>query len=148
MQRTVLSVFGGNNIWRSNHELALLCLSRYTLSKTRHARHPCWMRAHVITLTSNLKTWCAGGGWGVLTGLLVPVAFRNKCERVTGPKPEPFQSIFPGVNATRTSGTGLERDRNANRNRCEQGLTKKSVLIMNRHQQTTHGGAKCPADWS
>ena len=31
-------------------------------SKTRQA---CWMRAHVITLTSNLKTWCAGGGgWG------------------------------------------------------------------------------------
>ena len=45
--------------WRSNHELALLCLS----SKTRQARHPCWMRAHVITLPSNLKTWCAGG-WG------------------------------------------------------------------------------------
>ena len=43
----------------------------------------------------------------MLTGLLVPVAFRNKCERATGPKPEPFQSIFPGVNATRTSGTGL-----------------------------------------
>ena len=64
-----------------------------------------------------------GVGWGVLTGLLVPVAFRNKCERATGPKPEPFQSICPGVNATRTSGTGLERDRNANRNRCEQGLT-------------------------
>ena len=62
-------------------------------------------------------------GCGVLTGLLVPVAFRNKFERVTGPKPEPFQSIFPGVNATRTSGTGLERDRNANRNRCEQGLS-------------------------
>ena len=73
------------------------------------------------TLTSNLRTWCAGG-WGVLTGILVPVAFRNKCERATGPKPEPFHSIFPGVNATRTSGTGLERDRNANRNRCEQGL--------------------------
>ena len=62
-------------------------------------------------------------GCGVLTGLLVPVAFQNKCERVTGPKPEPFHSIFPGVNATRTSGTGLERDRNANRNRCEQGLS-------------------------
>ena len=59
----------------------------------------------------------------MLTGLLVPVGFRNKCERATGPKPEPFQSIFPGVNATRTSGTGLERDRNANRNRCEQGLS-------------------------
>ena len=79
----------------------------------------------MITLTSNLKTWCAGGVGvgGVLTGLLVPVAFRNKCEWATGPKPEPFQLIFPGVNATRTSGTGLERDRNANRNRCEQGLS-------------------------
>ena len=131
MQRTVFSEFGGNNMWRSNHELALFCLSRYTLSKTRQARHPCWMRAHVITLTSNLKTWCAGGvGWGVLTGLLVPVAFRNKCERATGPKPEPFQSIFPGVNATRTSGTGLERDRNANRNRCEQGLTHRFISLI------------------
>ena len=65
---------------------------------------------------------------GVLTGLLVPVAFRNKCERATGPKPEPFQSIFSGVNATRTSGTGLERDRNANRNRCEQGHMSKCAL--------------------
>ena len=68
---------------------------------------------HVITLTSNLKPgvlgWGVGVGGGVLTGLLVPVAFRNKCERATGPKPEPFQSIFPGVNATRTSGTGLKR---------------------------------------
>ena len=64
----------------------------------------------MITLTSDLKTWCAGVGCGVLTGLLVPVAFRNKCERVTGPKREPFQSIFPGVNATRTSGTGPERE--------------------------------------
>ena len=78
------------------------------------------MRAHAITLTSDLKKTgvLGGGGWGVLTGILVPVAFRNKCERVTGPKPEPFQSIFPGVNATRTSGTGQEQDRN----RCEQGL--------------------------
>ena len=63
----------------------------------------------MITLTSDLKTW-GGGGCGMLTGLLVPVAFRNKCERVTGPKPEPFQSIFPGVNATRTSGTGPEHE--------------------------------------
>ena len=53
----------------------------------------------------------------------VPVAFRNKCERVTGPQPERFRSIFAGVNATRASGTGPERDRNANRNRCEHGLT-------------------------
>ena len=65
----------------------------------------------MITLPSDLKTWCAGGvGWCVLTGLLVPVVFQNKCERATGPKPEPFQSIFPGVNATRTSGTGPERE--------------------------------------
>ena len=52
----------------------------------------------------------------------VPVAFRNKCERVTGPQPERVRSIFAGVNATRTSGTGPERDRNANRNKCEHGL--------------------------
>ena len=50
----------------------------------------------------------------------VPERDRNKCERVTGPQPERVRSIFAGVNATRTSGTGPERDRNANRNRCEQ----------------------------
>ena len=55
-----------------------------------------------ITLTSVLNTWCDGG---VLT-VPVPVAFRNKCERVTGPLPERIRSIFAGVNATRTSGTG------------------------------------------
>ena len=32
----------------------------------------------------------------------VPVAFRNKCERVTSPQPERVRSIFAGVNATRT----------------------------------------------
>ena len=53
----------------------------------------------------------------------VPERDRNKCERVTGPKPERVRSIFAGVNATRTSGTGPERDRNANRNRCEHGLS-------------------------
>ena len=52
----------------------------------------------------------------------VPERDRNKCERVTGPQPERVRSIFAGVNATRTSGTGPERDRNANRNRCEHGL--------------------------
>ena len=52
----------------------------------------------------------------------VPERDRNKCGRVTGPKPERVRSIFAGVNATRTSGTGPERDRNANRNRCEHGL--------------------------
>ena len=75
------------------------------------------------------------GGWGpgevgnffgmlgcVCVTVRVPVAFRNKCERVTGPQPERVRSIFAGVNATRTSGTGPERDRNANRNRCEHGL--------------------------
>ena len=85
--------------------------------------------------------WWGGVGWGMLTGLLVPVAFRNKCERTTCPKPEPFQSIFPGVNATRTSGTGLERDRKANRNRCEQGLG---------HQQSSSGGTVIrskPTEW-
>ena len=62
---------------------------------------------------------CCGG---VCVTVRVPVAFRNKCERVTGPQPERVRSIFAGVNATRTSGTGPERDRNANRNRCEHGL--------------------------
>ena len=52
----------------------------------------------------------------------VPERDRNKCERVTGPQPERVGSIFAGVNATRTSGTGPERDRNANRIRCEHGL--------------------------
>ena len=51
-----------------------------------------------------------------------PERVRNKCERVTCPQPERVRSIFAGVNATRTSGTGPERDRNANRNRCEHGL--------------------------
>ena len=49
-----------------------------------------------------------GMGWGVLTGR-VPVAFRNKCKRVTGPQPERVRSFFAGVNATRISGTGPER---------------------------------------
>ena len=66
-----------------------------------------------------------GGGWGVLTGLLVPVAFRNKCERATGPKPEPFQSIFQ----VWTLHERVERDWNANRNRCEQGL-KLTVSVL------------------
>ena len=69
-----------------------------------------------------LKTWCAG--------VCVPVAFRNKCERVTGPQPERIRSIFVGVNATRTSGTGPERDWNANRNRCEHGLSGKGAAVF------------------
>ena len=52
------------------------------------------------------------GGGG--NRIRVPVAFRNKCERITGPQPERVRSIFAGVNATRTSGTGPERDRNGN----------------------------------
>ena len=72
-----------------------------------------------------LKTWCAGGGgYNRTRSGRVPVAFRNKCERVTGPQPERIRSICVGVNATRTSGTGPERDWNANRNRCEHGLSK------------------------
>ena len=67
-----------------------------------------------------LKTWCAEG---VCVRVRVPVAFRNKCERVTGPQPERVRSIFAGVNATRTSGMGPERDRNANWNKCEHGLS-------------------------
>ena len=43
-----------------------------------------------------LKTWCAGGGGGITER--VPVAFRNKCERVTGPQPERVRSICVGVN--------------------------------------------------
>ena len=65
---------------------------------------------------------------GVCVTVRVPVAFRNKCERVTGPQPERVRSIFAGVNATRTSGTGPERDRNANRNKCEHGLTQPALL--------------------
>ena len=40
----------------------------------------------------------------------VPERVRNKCERIRGPQPERVQSIFAGVNATRTSGTGPERE--------------------------------------
>ena len=78
-----------------------------------------------MTTDQQLKTWRAGGGGGVT--VRVPVAFRNKCERVTGSQPERVRSIFAGVNATRTSGTGPERDRNANRNKCEHGLRKVDV---------------------
>ena len=52
----------------------------------------------------------------------VPERVRNKCERVTGPQPERVRSIFAVGNATRTSGTGPERERNVNRNRCGHGL--------------------------
>ena len=73
-----------------------------------------------------LKTWCTDG---VCVTVCVPVAFRNKCERVTDPQPERVRSIFAGVNATRTSGTGPERDRNANRNKCEHSLSKRLVTV-------------------
>ncbi len=79
-----------------------------------------------MTTDPKLKTWRPGGG-GVT--VRVPVAFRNKYERVTGPQPERVQSIFAAVNATRTSGTGPERDRNANRNRCEHGLKMMEFTI-------------------
>ena len=59
----------------------------------------------MITLTSVLNTWCDEG----VLSVRIPIAFRNKCERVTGPQPERVRSIFAGVNATRTSGTGPER---------------------------------------
>ena len=128
MQRTVLSEFGWNNIygvqimsWRYSVYPGIGYSKQNTTSEAfvfdESARDQ-------FDIDKNLVCW--GVGWGVLTGLLVPVAFRNKCERATGPKPEPFQSIFPGVNATRTSGTGLERGRNANRNRCERGLRTKN----------------------
>ena len=77
-------------------------------------------RTKIKMTRTKIKTWCAGEGCVTVP---VPVAFRNKCERVTGPQPERVRSIVAGVNATRTSGTGPERDRNANRNRCEHGLS-------------------------
>ena len=70
---------------------------------------------------------CCGG---VCVTVRVPVAFRNKCERVTGPQPGRVRSIFARVNATRTSGTGPEQDQNANRNRCEHGLRLTFYLIV------------------
>ena len=69
----------------------------------------------------------------------VPERDRNKCERVTGPQPERVRSIFAGVNATRTSGTGPDRDRNANRNRCERGLTVKCLATCTRIKSSYTG---------
>ena len=70
----------------------------------------------------------------MLTGR-VPERDRNNCERVTGPKPERVRSIFAGVNATRTSGTGPERDRNANRNRCEHGLSQGQHEVFSKNRK-------------
>ena len=39
---------------------------------------------------------------------------RNKCEHVTGLRPEWVRSIFAGVNANMNVGELVERDRNAN----------------------------------
>ena len=118
---------------RSCYEYWTLCVYRsshnHTLHSTYHSKYQeqltvkhdkRGMRAHVITLTSDLKTWCVGGGG-------VDRTTRSGCvpEQVwTGHRPETgtIPVNFPGVKATRTSGTGLERDRNTNRNRCEQGL--------------------------
>ena len=64
-----------------------------------------------MTTDPKWKTRCAGGMCvcNRTRSGRVPVAFRNKCERVTGPQPERVRSIFAGVNATRTSGTWPER---------------------------------------
>ena len=72
----------------------------------------------------NLVCW-----GGVCVTVRVPIAFRNKCERVTGPQPERVRSIYAGVNATQTSGTGPERNRNAKRNRCENGLSYPTLSL-------------------
>ena len=55
----------------------------------------------------------------------VPERVRNKCERITGPQPERFQSVFAGVNATRTSGTGPEPEREP-----EQVWTRPKAIYM------------------
>ena len=68
---------------------------------------PSMLSPSEMTTDPKLKTWCAGG---VCVTVRVPVAFRNKCERVTGLQLELVRSIFAGVNSTRTSGTGLERE--------------------------------------
>ena len=64
-------------------------------------------------IKKNLVCWGGGGVTVRVPGgvtVRVPVAFRNKCEHVTGPQPERVRSIFAGVNATRTTGTGPERE--------------------------------------
>ena len=89
---------------------------RDRLRRLREAVNAVTLRDDNRPKIKNLVCW-----GGVCVTVRVPVAFRNKCERVTGPQPERVRSIFAGVNATRTSGTGPKRDRNANRNRCEHG---------------------------
>ena len=65
---------------------------------------------------------CVCVGVWVCVTVRVPVAFRNKGERVTGPQPERVRSIFAGVNATRTSGTRPERE-------PEQVCTRPYIII-------------------
>ena len=96
---------------------------RDRLRRWREAVNAVALRDENRPKIKNLVCW-----GGVCVTVRVPVAFRNKCERVTGPQPERVRSIFAGVNATRTSGTGPERDRNANRNKCEHGLRELDIL--------------------
>ena len=84
-----------------------------TLSKTRQARHPCWMRAHVITLTSNLKTWCAGGVGGVnriTRSGCVPEQVWTGHRPETGTVPVNFSRCERYTNEWNGTGTGPERE--------------------------------------
>ena len=110
-----------------------LSVHRYETVSVDDAK-PSTLSPSEMTKDQKLKTLVC---WGGDVTVRVPVAFRNKCERVTGPQPERVRSIFAGVNATRTSGTGPERDRNANRNRCEHGL---SLLPRGRGDGTSNNG--------
>ena len=79
------------------------------------ARHPCWMRVHVITLTSNLKTWCAGGGWvgGVnrtTRSGCVPEQVWTGHRPETGTVPVNFPRCERYTNEWNGTGTGPERE--------------------------------------
>ena len=115
-------------IWRSNHELALLCLSRYSKQNTSK-----WSRALSSNMDAALVVFCleyldkqsSANSW--FERHIVSAELRKHCAlhsclgdfKAVGSLYR--VSIFPSVNATRTSWTGLERDRN--RNRSEQGLS-------------------------
>ena len=72
-----------------------------------------------MTTYPTLKTWCAGGGGNRTRSGRVPVAFRShsgtsvntsQARSICDVIKERVRSIFAGVNATRTSGTGPERE--------------------------------------
>ena len=90
---------------RAHNALAYLS-HRYETVSVDDAK-PSTLSPSEMTTDPKLQPVVLGGG-GITVH--VPVAFRNKCERVTGPQPERVRSIFAGVNATRTSGTGPERE--------------------------------------